>query len=276
MEIIVVDLAIGSSAEASCASDRRVVWCKCSPRLSYGEARAEGARRTRGPIVAFIEDHCYAERGWAAEVIKAFEQPVDIVSYGMMSTNDTLMAQMFTLCEYGRWMVPAISGRVPISSCHNVAYRRTTLEPYWTALGEWLDGESLMCRAMQKTGASVWLAGDAKVAHESWSRLSTGLHANRTMKRVYAAQRATRGHFGAGARVAWAAAMTLTPPLHIARVARSLIRRPQLWPLFWISLPLMLLVYAGSAQSEAAGYLFGEGDSRDEFRDLEISIERQV
>jgi len=244
--------------------------------MSYGEARAEGARRTRGRFVAFIEDHCYADRGWAAEVIKAFEQPADIVNYGMMSTNDTLLAQMFTLCEYGRWMVPAITGRVPISTCHNVAYRRTTLEPYWATLGQWLDGEPLMCRDMQKSGASVWLAGEAKVAHESWSRLATGLHANRTMKRVYAAQRATRGHFGAGARAAWAAAMLLTPPLHIMRLARSLIRRPQLWPLFWISLPLMLLVYAAGAQSEAAGYLFGEADARDEFRDLEISIERQV
>jgi hypothetical protein len=38
----------------------------------------------------------------------------------------------------------------------------------------------------------------------------------------------------------------------------------------------MLLIYTGSAQSEAAGYLFGEGDCRDEFRDLEISIRRQV
>ena len=70
--------------------------------------------------------------------------------------------------------------------------------------------------------------------------------------------------------------MVITPPLHVWRLVRSLVRRPRLWPLFWISLPLMLLVYGTSAQAEAAGYLFGEGEGREQFRDLEISIERQV
>jgi hypothetical protein len=182
---------------------------------------------------------------------------------------------MFTMCEYGRWMVPAISGPVPISTCQNVAYRREALTPFWNSLGQWLDGEALLGRAIQMHGGTVWLAADAHIAHESWARLSTGLHANRTMKRVFGAERAKHGHFGSFAKVAWAAAMVMTPPLHLWRLVRSLVRRPTLWPLFWISLPLMLLVYSACAQSEAAGYLFGEGDGRDHFRDLEISIERQ-
>jgi hypothetical protein len=70
--------------------------------------------------------------------------------------------------------------------------------------------------------------------------------------------------------------MALTPPLHVARLARSLVPRPTLWPLFWMSLPLMLLVSTVGSLSEAAGYLFGAGDSRERFRDLEISTERQV
>jgi hypothetical protein len=183
---------------------------------------------------------------------------------------------MFTLCEYGRWMVPAISGPVAISMSQNVAYRRAALAPYWNTLGEWLDGEALLCRAVQAQGATVWLAADARIAHETWARVSAGLRANRTLKRVFAAERRRRGNFSLLARTAWAAAMAITPPLHLARLFRSLIRRPQLWLLFWISLPLMLLVYTASAQAEAAGYLFGEGTGREQFRDLEISIERQA
>lgn len=277
IEVVVVDLATKSTAESIYAARPQVVWFKGSPRDSYGTARADGARQANGDVIAFLEDHCYADRRWAENVLAAFEQPVDIVGYAMMASNDeSLIARMFTLCEYGRWMVPAPSGPVPISTSHNVAYRRRALQPYWSALGQWLDAEPLMCRAMQDAGATVWLAGDATVAHESWSRIATGVHANRTLKRVFAAQRANQGHFGFITRIAWAAAMVLTPPLHVARLARSLIRRPRLWPLFWISLPLMILIYTAGALSEAAGYLFGEGDSRDRFRDLEISIERQT
>jgi glycosyltransferase involved in cell wall biosynthesis len=277
IEIIVVDLASTEPAENSSTNHSRVTSLKCSHSLSYGEARAEGARHSHGSVIAFIEDHCYADPRWAEEVLAAFERPVGIVDYAMMASNDkSLIARMFTMCEYGRWMVPAISGPVPISTCQNVAYRRSVLEPYWNTLGQWLDAEPLLCRSIQATGAIVWLAGDARVAHESWSRIATGLHANRTLKRVFAAERANRGAFSGFTRCVWAAAMVLTPPLHILRLVRSLVRRPRLWPLFWISLPLMGLVSTAGAVAEAAGYLFGEGDSKKRFRDLEISIERQI
>ena len=275
--MVVVDLATKSTAERRYAAHPQVVWCTGTPHSSYGAARAEGARRANSGIIAFIEDHCYADPRWAEEVLAAFERPVDIVNYAMTaSNNESLIARMFTLCEYGRWMVPVPSGLVPISTCHNVAYRRAALLPYWNTLGQRLDAEPLLCWAMQAAGAIVWLAGDAVVGHESWSRIAAGVHANRTMKRVFAAERASQGHFGFVTRIAWAAAMVLTPPLHVARLVRSLIRRPRLWPLFWISLPLMMLVYSAAALSEAAGYVFGEGESRERFRDLEISIERQA
>ena len=69
--------------------------------------------------------------------------------------------------------------------------------------------------------------------------------------------------------------MAATPALHVARLARSLIRRPSLWPLFWMSLPLMVVVYTHGAYAEAMGYLFGEGNCHESFRDLEISIARE-
>ena len=63
---------------------------------------------------------------------------------------------------------------------------------------------------------------------------------------------------------------------HVARLVRSLVRRPSLWPVFWISLPLAVLVYTRSAWSEAMGYLFGEGGAAERFRDMEISIARRA
>src|SRR5262249_13406750 len=193
-----------------------IVWLRESPRSTYGAARETGAKRARAPFIAFIEDHCDAEPRWAEKILEAFDQPsISIVNYAVKPSNDkSWLARMFTMCEYGRWMVPAISGPVPISACQNAAYRREVLTPHWSTLGQWLDGEARLCRAIQKRGGTVWLAADACIAHESWARLSTGVHANRTMKRVFAAERSRRGNFGWLARSAWAAAMVITPPLH--------------------------------------------------------------
>jgi hypothetical protein len=121
----------------------------------------------------------------------------------------------------------------------------------------------------------VWLAADAKVAHENWKTLGDGVRANLVMKRLLAAGRAADGDWSVVKRAAWAAAMIVTPPLHVARLARSLVPRPALWPLFLTSLPLMALVYTTSAWSEAIGYLAGPGESSARFRDLEISIARE-
>ena len=68
--------------------------------------------------------------------------------------------------------------------------------------------------------------------------------------------------------------MPLTPVLHLWRLGVSLIRRPALWPLFVKSLPLCVFVYIMSSFAEAQGYLFGAGESRTLFRDLEVSTSR--
>jgi hypothetical protein len=208
--------------------------------------------------------------------VEAFERPVDLVNYAMTNANpERLLCRTFLMVEYGRWLDPAIAGYIPISACNNVAYRRAALEPYRDRLDRLCDAEYVLHREMQAAGARVWLAADAKVAHENWTRLWEGVEANSDMKRLLAAGRAQEGGWGPLTRLAWAAAMVVTPPLHVARLARSLTRRPVLWPRFWASIPLMILVYTACAWGEAMGYLFGDGNCRSRFRDLEISIARE-
>lgn len=274
-EIVIIDLA--SAPNPVPGTDHPSVrWFHKPDCETFGSARAEGIRQSRGQFIAFLEDHCYADPGWMEAVIKAFEQPADLVSYAMTNANpERLICRTFLMTEYGRWMDPAISGYIPISMCNNVAYRRSALEPYWNRLNELSEAEHVLHREMQAAGSRAWLAADAKLAHENWTQLWEGLVANALMKRLLAARRASEQNWGMGMRMAWAAGMVLTPPLHIARLAYSLVPRPQLWPLFWASLPLMMITYPFSAVGEAQGYLFGDGDCSQRFRDLEISVARE-
>jgi glycosyltransferase involved in cell wall biosynthesis len=275
MEIVAVD--ISSEGQRIARSDHASVrWIHRPGLATMGAARTECVRAALGEIVAFIEDHSYADPGWAEAVIAAFDQPVDLVSYAMMNANpERLLCRTFMMVEYGRWHDPAISGFIPISASNNVAYRRRALDPYLSRLHHLFEAEYVLHRDMQGRGARIWLAADAKVAHENWKKLGDGVRANNVMKRLLAAGRAAEGRGSLSTRAAWAAAMIVTPPLHVARLARSLAPRPVLWPLFVMSLPLMALVYGASAYSEAMGYLLGAGDSSARFRDLEVSIARE-
>ena len=275
MEIVIVDLS-RDPVPIQGLDQPAVRWCHRPDIQAFGAARAEGIRQSRGPIVALLEDHCYADWRWAEKVMEAFERPADIVNYAMTNANpQRLLCRTFLMVEYGRWLDPAISGYIPISACSNVAYRRKALEPYWDRLDRLSDAEYVLHREMQRAGARVWMAAEAKVAHENFTRLWVGVEANSDMKRLLAARRAEERGWGLLTRLAWAVAMAATPPLHVARLARSLTRRPVLWPLFLASIPLMILVYTSSAWGEAMGYLFGDGDCSARFRDLEISIARE-
>ena len=148
---------------------------------------------------------------------------------------ERLLCRMFMMAEYGRWLDPARSGYVAISAANNVAYRRAALEPYWSRLDQLCEFEYTLHCDMQAKGSRVWLAADAKMAHETWTRFWDGVDANNNMKRLLAASRATSREWSAPTRAMWAAGMVLTPFLHIWRLAASLVRRPAHWPLFWTS-----------------------------------------
>jgi hypothetical protein len=275
MEIVIIDLA-ADAAPVKGTEQAVVRWCHRPDFHRFGQARAEGLRQSRGMFVAFLEDHTYADPRWAENVINAFARPVDLVNYAMSTANpERLLCRMFMMAEYGRWLDPARSGYVAISAANNVAYRRAALEPYWSRLDQLCEFEYTLHCDMQAKGSRVWLAADAKMAHETWTRFWDGVDANNNMKRLLAASRATSREWSAPTRAMWAAGMVLTPFLHIWRLAASLVRRPAHWPLFWTSMPLMLLLYACNAWAEATGYLFGEGNSGVRFRDLELSIPRK-
>jgi len=276
MEIVVVDMAREPSPIPG-LDHPNVRHFRISPLTTFGAGRAECVRRSRGQFIAFLEDHSYPDPDWAAEVILAFDHDVDVVSYAVAAANpESLLGRMFLMCEYGRWMQPAISGHLSISASHNVAYRRRALDPFWSRLDRLCQTEFIMHRQMQAAGARLWLAASAKVAHENWTQLGYGLRANGLLRRLFAAERVREGHWDILTRIVWAGGMALTPPLHIARVARSLVRRPALWPLFWASIPVMTMTYVTGSCFEAFGYLFGDAGCAEGFRDLEISIERQV
>jgi len=242
----------------------------------YSQAQAECVRQARGELIAFLEDHSYADPGWAAAIIEAFSQKqISLVTYSFRNHNPmNYVSRAFFFSEYGRWMSPAVRGPIRIPSCSNVAYRKEALAPYMDQLDELFEAEFLLHRRIMEAGGLAWLEPNAEVAHENWLYFSDGIRANCAMRRVNGARRVELGGWSKARRCFYACAMLVAPALHIWRLARSVWERPSLWGTFVTSLPVCIAVYAASSYAEALGYLLGPGTSREGFKTMEVSASR--
>ncbi len=277
MEIVIVDVS-AESRTFSGADHPRVRYVHRPDLPLYCDGQGEILRQSRAPLVAFIEDHCYAEPQWAASILKAFGNPrVGAVNYTFTTAGaDNWIGRSILMAEYGHWMKPHPGGAVRVSSSTNAAYRRELLLKAASAGDARFEVEFLIHRALQEAGHEIHVAPEATVAHESWSTLADACLANSANKRVLGASRAAQGNWGAVQRAFWAAAMPAAPALFLARLAWALRRRPALWGTFAAGLPAIVPIYCWCAMGEAAGYQFGFGGSREEFRARELAVRRDV
>jgi GT2 family glycosyltransferase len=277
IEIVCVDLAPDAPPPEEVRADavRYVPAGQCA---FMEEGMALCIEVARAPLVAFIEDHSHAAPGWAAEVIRTFDRPeVAMVNYSFTyAGSGTYLDRAFLVTEYGRWMAPTRPGAVSIAACNNIAYRLAALAPYRGDLAGWLGMAPALHRRIQQAGGTVWQAPGALVAHESWDRLRDGCWANGVMKRMYGGYRPAREGWGTLRRVWYALAMVAAPPLHLGRLAWSLRNRPRLWWAFFTALPVSTTVYVYASYQEALGYLFGPGNSRELFTEMELAVSRRA
>ena len=277
LEVIVVDL--NANPRKFAGSDHPRVRYLHRPNFHYYcQAQLELVRETRTSWIAFLEDHCYAEPQWAEEILKAIEDPkVGALNYTFTcATEAGYLGRAILMAEYGYWMAPHPGGSITFSASTNLAYPRERLAAAMTSDGSIFEAEFLIHREILKEGLEIRVAPRATVGHESWSTLSGACRANGANKRVLGSRRAETGGWGIAKRGLWAAAMVLSPGLHLARLAASVRRRPALWGTYLRSLPVLTAIYGYSACSEAAGYLFGAGGSREEFLARELAVERDA
>lgn len=275
MEIVIADVAPGEPPPPH-TDDPRVHRLDLPPDTSYAAARVAAVRASRGRYIAFLEDHSYPDPGWAAAILEAFRRPVALVNYAFTLANPpTYITRAMLVAEYGRWMAPAKAGPVRIPASNNIAYRRTVLEPYDAELESWFEAEFMLHRDILERGGGVWLAPDARLAHECWTALGPACRANGAMKRLLADARVKRAGWGRAKRTWYAAAMALAPGQALWRLGRSMSGRPALWTDFLLSLPVCLAIYGYSSVQEALGYLLGAGAARDEFNAVELAYVRE-
>jgi glycosyltransferase involved in cell wall biosynthesis len=159
-EIVVVDNGDGSAREIAERHGARII---DAPGVTLGAARQAGFQQSTGHIVAFTDDDCLPERGWADNLSQALRAHPDWSGVQGRTNPATGPVDRHTV---------SVQRADQLFRTCNIAYRRTALQ---TAGGfdprfrGWFEDTATGARAL-KVGPIGW-AGDAIVIHRAMPRL---------------------------------------------------------------------------------------------------------
>ena len=217
--------------------------------------RAAGLARSRGSIVAFIEDHCTCDPGWADALRQAHRDGHAAVG-GPVAPDQgaSLRDWAVYFYDYGRFMPPCAAGPVRELSGINMSYARAALSavPAQTAGGVYeaeLQGE------LSRQGYVGHLAPGAVVTHRGHRSAREDLGQAFRFARTYAARRVTSP--GAARRLMLGLGALLLPALLGGRIVAAILRQRRHRITLLASLPWLGLLLAAWSAGEAAGYFTG-------------------
>lgn len=260
MEVVIVDCSQPGSPPLK-GSDHENVTTVKMPRntTTMAEARAEGVRAAKAPIVAFLDEHSFALAGWAEALIEAHQGTWAGVGGEIYNMSSAIGASdPIYLMGHGRWLPPAKRGEVDLLPSHDTCYKRKILMEYDEDLALLLMAEPVLMWKLRQDGHKLFLEPRVKSAH-GYTVNPLTLVAFYTWNRCFAYARAEAFDWPAWKRVVHALATPIVPLARSFQLFRLLTKSPaRLW-VFATGLPFILLAQYGAAVGEAMGFLFGKG-----------------
>ena len=278
IEIIVIDLAPSGTPTLETAPGVRVTYLSRPEMILWSRARVEGVQHAQAPIVAFIEDHCFPEPGWAEALIEAHQGPWGAVGYGFTNANpETYMSRACMVNDYGYWLHPARRGQASILPGQNVSYKRDLLLAFGARLELLLTPDFNLQQALSKQNLPMFVESRALAAHENFIRLSALMQAHYAYARLLAARRAEVLSWSRIRRIFYGlAVLPGAPVIAIARLILGLRGRASLWPAVMAAFPIYVLTRLWAAIGESLGYLLGQGSVERKLHRWELEVERTI
>ena len=238
---------------------------------SLAPARCAAIRAAGAPVVAFAEDHCYPDPGWAEALIAAHRAPWAAVGPALGNANPATMVSWANFfIGYGAWIEPVKSGTVGDLSEHNTSYKRDLLLAFGADLERLLEREGGLHRALKAGGHGLYLEPAARALHRNFSSLPPSLSLCFCAGRLFGTTRAGSGRWPLPRRLLYVAGAPLIPLMRLGPVLRQIRRSgrgPELLPAI---LPALLALLTATGLGEAAGYACGPGAAARRLTDFEF------
>ncbi len=277
LEVVVVDIVEGAPARLAVAPSLRHTYVVRPDITRWGTARAEGVRLATGPVVGFIEDHCFPRPDWAEILIEAYRGPWDVVGYAFTNANpQSYVSRASLLARYGQFVSPTGRRPAPLVSGNNVSYRRPLLLSFRDELEGLLTIDFNLQEILGRRGAPMLVEARALAAHQTFSRFMDDSITGHWYCRLLAARRAETQRWSLARRLIHGVGAPLgSPAIRLARLLRSLPGRRPLWRDACMGLPLIAGWYLTDAVGESLGYLLGAGRAEQEALRWELNEARE-
>lgn len=276
MEIIVIDLKTRDFPELSVSSRTPTRYVTLGRDSTWAHARARATQMATAPVVAFIEDHCTADPGWAEALVRAHKEPWAAVGYAFTNPHpESYLSRAILASEYGVWEHPTTSRQARVLPCGNVAYKRDLLLSLNDELENMLTPDFVVHERFNSQGLPMYVESQAIVAHDNLVRLRHLFAASFMFCRILASRRVETQRWTKMKRVGYGLATPIMgPPIALWRLFSSRRDTPADWGTLLIYLPVILVKGVASALGESLGYLAGPGESDAQFVKWELHVDR--
>lgn len=219
------------------------------------------------PVVGILDAWCIVNIDWIAEVQRIHRIRPELVVGGGVdldpSERSDPVAWATYLFDYWEFVAPFPEGFARVLPGNNITYKRRALP----------DPQSLRDRGFWKafTNARLKESGQQLVSSDGLLvQLRRRMPLGRFIRsrfhhgRSYAAMRVESASWMR--RCLWALMTPGLPLLFVARQARSLVTKRDIFVWFIVSLPLLMAFHVSWSWGELCGYLGGAGRSHDAIR----------
>lgn len=276
LEVLLIDVAPNSAPLAG--SDHPGVRRFVLPAETvFAAARTRAVEQARAPVIAFLEEHTLALRGWAQGLLDAYrDAPWAGVGAEAYNANPGVgSSDVIGLMSYGRWYPPQRAGETNFLPGHNASYRVDLLRAYGAELETLLGCDVALQERLRRDGHRLAMTPAARFAHRHEGRFSTIAQGLFHWYRGYGPLRARLFGWGWPRRLTYVAAVPLIPLYFLLRHGRYLAREGKLERnLLWRGIPGIYFVQLCGALGQAVGLLFGPGDAAARFTRYELTAER--
>lgn len=277
VEVLVMDLAQAIAPPLAAADHPSVRTLALEPGTAYASARAEGVRRARAPVVAFLEEHCRMKPGWIEAVLAAHSGPWAGVGGEVHNGNPrAAMSATIALMNYAPWLPPARrdedAAHLP---GHNSSFLRDRLLAFGPELDLLLVSDINLHRRLRLAGERLLLDPAVRFEHINETGFGSLARGYYLWHRLYGWSRARVFRWPLWRRFFYIAVAPAIPFYFLVRQYREIRRlRPDLIPAFARGLPLIWAAQTISAFGQAVGLLFGAGDTASRFTRFELNEPR--
>ncbi len=248
-----------------------IAWA-CDPRAqTVPELRSLGIARSRGAIVALLEDDCVVGDAWCATVVTAHQTEFAAIG-GAVEPGDyaTALDWAMYFSEYGRFMLPLPKGPARDLPGTNVSYKRSVLQslpdgavsdPRQMGRGFY---ETFVHTALSRAGRRIATDPSLVVYNMNTWTAPEVLGARFHHGRGYAAMRVAGQPVGR--RLPFLLVAAILPALQVVRTVREAVTRRRYLGQLGRALPWIVVLSISWATGEFLGYLLGPGGSLSRWR----------